>query len=178
MELSERKPVDEVAFLEEDARNLITSISEGLADPADVDAALAETMVQVRQFLTAEELSIFLVDEPGGDLVLRYASGEVGNRIIGLRLQSGQGVVGWVVKYSEELIVPYPGMDVRFFDGVDQRTGFTTRSILCSPIRVDGRTIGAIEVLNKKEGTFNDDDLTFLRVVTRLVAEVIPTTGS
>ena len=103
---------------------------------------------------------------------------KVSDQIIGLRLASGQGVIGWVVKYSEDLIVPYPGMDARFFEGVDEHTGFSTRSIACSPIHVGARTIGAIEVLNKIDGTFNDDDLVLLRAIARLLAEIIPARGS
>jgi signal transduction protein with GAF and PtsI domain len=172
MELSDRKPVDEITFLDEDAQNFIASIGESLTDRDNIDTVLSK----VTAFLAAEALSVFLIDESSGDLVLRYATGEVGDEIVGLRLKSGQGVVGWVVKYSEDLIVPYPGMDARFFEGVDESTGFSTRSILCSPIRADERAVGAIEVLNKIEGTFNDDDLILLRAIARLMAEVILTT--
>ena len=63
------------------------------------------------------------------------------------------------------------------FEGVDERTGFSTNSILCGPIVVDDTAIGAIEVLNKVEGTFNDDDLVVLRAIARQVAGVIPSAG-
>jgi GAF domain-containing protein len=178
MELSSRKPLDEVTFLDKEAQDFITKVGRFLSDRDDIDAALNQLLGKVTAFIGAEEASIFMVDAPTGDLVLTYAAGEVGAKIIGLRLQSGQGVVGWVVKYSEDLIVPYPGLDARFFEGVDESTGFTTRSILCGPINVDGRTIGAIEVLNKKTGTFNDDDLVLLRAIARLVAGFIPAVGS
>jgi GAF domain-containing protein len=113
------------------------------------------------------------VDASTGDLILQYATGEVGPKIVGLRLPSGQGVVGWVVKYSEDLIVPYPGLDTRFFEGVDESTGFSTRSILCCPIVAAGQAIGAVEMLNKRQGTFNDDDRILLRAIARQVAQVI-----
>lgn len=178
MELSNKEPVDQVTFLDDEAQNFIAAVGTSLSHREDIDAALPRVIAQITEFLTAEALSIFVVDESTGDLVLRYATGEVGDKIIGLRLRGGQGVVGWVVKYSEDLIVPYPGMDARFFEGVDQSTGFSTRSILCSPILTNGRTIGAIEVLNKIEGTFNDDDLILLRAIARMVADVLPATGA
>ncbi len=178
MGLSSRKPVDEVAFLDEEAQQFIKAADKTLSVQEDVDVALTQAITEVTDFLGAEAASLFVVDRSTGELVLRYAIGEVGDKIIGLRLQSGQGVVGWVVKYSEDLIVPYPGMDARFFEGVDERTGFSTRSILCAPIQARGKTIGAIEVLNKKQGTFNDDDLVLLRAVSRLVAGIVLTSGS
>jgi sigma-B regulation protein RsbU (phosphoserine phosphatase) len=178
MKLSERMPVNEITFLDKEAQNFIGATGQSLSGHDDADAALTQALIQVTEFLGAEEGSIFLVDEPTGDLVLSHAAGEVGGEIIGLRLQSGQGVVGWVVKYSEDLIVPYPGLDERFFEGVDKRTGFSTRSILCGPIQANGKTIGAIEILNKRMGTFNDDDLVVLRAICRIVADVIPRTAA
>jgi sigma-B regulation protein RsbU (phosphoserine phosphatase) len=171
MEQSNRKPADQVTFLDQEAQDFIASIGESLTSQADVATALT----RVTGFLAAEAGSVFVVDESDGDVVLRYATGEVGDKIVGLRLKSGQGVVGWVVKYSEDLIVPYPGMDTRFFEGVDASTGFSTRSILCSPMQIGDQTIGALEVLNKMEGTFNDDDQILLQAVARLMAQVLAT---
>ena len=173
MALSNRMPVDEIDFLDEEAQRFIAAIDQSLSSPADVDAVLVDVLSRVIEFLGAEEASIFLVDQSTGELVFSYACGEAGAKAIGYRLESGQGVVGWVVQHSEDLIVPYPGLDARFFAGVDVSTGFTTRSILCGPIRAHGQAIGAIEVVNKMVGTFNDDDLVLLRAITRLVAKVI-----
>jgi hypothetical protein len=39
------------------------------------------------------------------------------------------------------------------------------------------RTIGAIEVLNKRQGTFNDDDLVVLRAIAHQVAGVLSKAG-
>lgn len=178
MKQSGRQPIDEVAFLDQDAQAFIRGIEQKLAQRDDAGAALRQVMVEVTEFLGAEACSVFVLEESTGDLVLHYAIGEVGDEIVGLRLQAGQGVVGWVVKYDEDLIVPYPGLDARFFEGVDERTGFSTRSILCSPIRHEGRTLGAIEVLNKEHGTFNDDDLVLLRSITRKVSDLLLATQS
>jgi GAF domain-containing protein len=178
MESNDREPVDEISFLDREAQEVIAAMGRTLSSWEDVDAALNQVITRVTEFLDAEAASIFVVDESTGELVLRYAVGVVRDEVIGLRLPSGEGVVGWVIHNGEDLIVPYPGLDARFFEEVDARTGFSTRSILCSPIRSDERVLGAVEVLNKREGTFNDDDLVLLRAVTRLMAEVIPKTGS
>lgn len=177
METSPTKPVDEISFLDQEAQEFIKTAERHLSAQDDVDVAVTELLSQIAAFIGAEAASLFVVDASTGDLVVKYAWGEVSDKIIGLRLDSGQGVVGWVVKHSEDLIVPYPGLDARFFEGVDEITGFSTRSILCGSIRANGRTIGAIEVLNKNEGTFNDDDLVLLRAITHLVASVILKVG-
>ena len=173
METRKREPVDQVTFLDQDAQDFILSVNSQLSDFDDDSAALTNSLKRLVEFIGAEESSIFLVDASTGQLVLSYASGEVGTRIIGLRLESGQGVVGWVIRNCEDLIVPYPGLDAHFFEGVDEHTGFSTRSILCAPIVVEGAAIGAVEVLNKSEGTFNDDDLVVLRAVAKLFVRLI-----
>jgi len=178
MEMSNSEPEQEITFLDEEAQDFIAAVGHNLAGRQAVDVILNRIMLQVAEFLGAEAASIFVVDQSTDDLVLIYATGEVRDEVVGLRLESGQGVVGWVVKYGEDLIVPYPGLDVRFFEGVDECTGFSTRSILCGPMRVNGHTLGAIEVLNKKDGTFNDDDLVVLRAIARLVAKYLISTGA
>jgi adenylate cyclase len=50
---------------------------------------------------------------------------------------------------------------------VDQATGFTTRSILCAPVKtVLGETIGVVEMLNKRDGNFDERDLALLESMT------------
>jgi len=178
MEMSSSEPEQEITFLDEEAQDFIAAVGHKLAGRQAVDVILNRVMLQVAEFLGAEAVSIFVVDQSTEDLVLTYATGEVRDEVVGLRLESGQGVVGWVVKYGEDLIVPYPGLDARFFDSVDERTGFSTRSILCGPMRANGHTLGAIEVLNKKDGTFNDDDLVVLRAIARLVAKYLLSTDA
>jgi GAF domain-containing protein len=172
-----REPVNEIDFLDQRAQDFIATADDHLSHPKNVDAVLARVIAEMTEFIGAEAASLFLVDESTGDIVLKYAIGDVGEKIVGLRLGHDEGVVGWVVRFNEDLIVPYPGMDTRFFEGVDKETGFHTRSILCGPIRTNGTAIGAIEVLNKKDGTFNDDDLVLLRAIARSVAKVIPQIG-
>ena len=61
------------------------------------------------------------------------------------------------------MIVPNVYTDQRFFKEVDKYSGFTTRSILCVPLQTKGRTIGAIEVMNKQQGTFDIEDQKLLQ---------------
>jgi len=41
---------------------------------------------------------------------------------------------------------------------VDRTSGYKTNSILCLPIKGAGKTVGVIQLINKAEGPFNDDD--------------------
>ncbi len=167
-----KQPVDRISFLDASAQQFISSTVQNLSERSDLDTVLE----RVTAFLGAEAGSIFVLDPESDELVLQHATGKVGEAILGLRLRVGQGVVGWVVKHREDLIVPYAGMDARFFEGVDESTGFSTRSILCSPLLIGDQVVGAIEVLNKQEGTFNDDDLVLLRAIAHEIARFVAAT--
>jgi len=108
------------------------------------------------------------------ELVLQDAASPDRERVIGLRMPVGQGVVGWVVRYSEDLIVPSTALDPRFYSGVDAKTGFHTRSICCVPILHEGRAVGAIEALNKTTGHFNDMDVVLLQEIADAIAHLLP----
>lgn len=132
---------------------------------------IAELMDQASAYMHTEAISIFMLDRSTSELVLKYAAEPVGQGLIGLRIPVGQGVVGWVVEHIEDLIVPSTGLDARFYSGVDQQTGFVTRSILCVPMLQAGQVIGAIEVMNKTTGHFNVDDVLVLQSIADVAAD-------
>jgi len=101
------------------------------------------------------------------------ASGEGADSVIGVRMARGRGVAGWVTEHGQPVIVPDVYTDQRFFPGIDEHSGFTTRSILCVPLQTKGHTIGAIEVMNKGNGTFNQDDQELLQALAAPAATAI-----
>jgi PAS domain S-box-containing protein len=55
--------------------------------------------------------------------------------------------------------------DVRFFQDIDKKSGFHTKSILCVPLRADGHTIGVIELMNMRQDYLSDSGLKILSVI-------------
>jgi signal transduction histidine kinase len=92
---------------------------------------------------------------------------------LNLRLCPGQGIVGWVVQNGQSALVTYVADDPRFFPGIDEQTGFRTRSVLAVPLWVRGKVIGALEALNKREGEFDKGDLTLLETLAASAAIAI-----
>lgn len=165
--------MDETTFLEHGDRAFLARLRQDLARQSDLEMALSGLIEQVNRHLATEAISIFELDEAAGELVIAHAAGPVCQRVVGLRMPMGQGVVGWVVGYNEPLIVPSTDLDPRFYSGIDEKTGFVTRSILCVPILSGDRVRGAVEVLNKTTGSFDDDDVVFLQAVVKMVSEAM-----
>ncbi|XP_067133442.1 dual 3',5'-cyclic-AMP and -GMP phosphodiesterase 11-like, partial [Centruroides vittatus] len=79
-----------------------------------------------------------------------------------IRIPWGKGIVGFVAEKKEGVNIPDCYKDARFNQNIDQKTGYTTRSMLCMPlVDIDGEVIGVAQVINKngsKGDFFNVDD--------------------
>jgi diguanylate cyclase (GGDEF)-like protein len=132
-------------------RLLNTSIE--LDDILDVILRKAIDLVNV------EASSILLFAEKQKELVFQAVHGSCADMLRGKRLALDQGIAGWVAKRSKPAIVNDVKQDERFFSGIDKMTSFSTRSILCVPIKAMFTTHGVLELINKREGGFTPDDL-------------------
>ena len=55
------------------------------------------------------------------------------------RFPVDRGIAGYVARTSEILNISDPYHDARFNREVDMKTGYTTKSILCVPVRCKGK---------------------------------------
>lgn len=105
--------------------------------------------------LGADRASIFLLDREKGELWSKVA---LGSEEI-LRFDSRLGIAGAVVQTGKPISVTEAHRDPRFYSGVDQRTGYQTKSLLAAPLQnFADQIIGAFEILNSERGAFTDED--------------------
>ncbi|HUU03348.1 MAG TPA: HD domain-containing phosphohydrolase [Myxococcota bacterium] len=103
--------------------------------------------------------SLLLIDQESGELFFEVALGERARKIRKVRLGKGEGIAGWVVKHGKPLVIQDCSKDRRFSQRVDHVSKFVTRDMICAPVKVKGRTIGAVQAINKKSGSFDDRDM-------------------
>ncbi|GAB1421137.1 hypothetical protein MASR2M15_12810 [Anaerolineales bacterium] len=128
----------------------------------DPEKLLTLIMNSAVEMLNAEAGSLFLTTEDGrGDLEFRVVIGGAGDALIGTRIPRGEGIVGSVAENAESMIVNDAANDPRH--GEEVADTFVTKSILATPLIAKDGTIGVIEVLNKRDGTFfNEEDMNLL----------------
>jgi PAS domain S-box-containing protein len=153
----------------------LNRVSQVLTSTLDLQETLAIITDHVTWLLGVEAASVILHDEAKGDLWFAAASGEGADFMQNARLALGQGIAGWVVQHGEPVIVPDVSEDTRWFGDFDQESGLTTGSILCVPLQTKGQTIGAIEVMNKESGSFDQEDLRSLTSMAAPAATAIET---
>ncbi|MEO0160801.1 MAG: sensor domain-containing diguanylate cyclase [candidate division WOR-3 bacterium] len=147
-----KKKIKEMETLNEIVRAINSSL-----EPKEI---LKIIMEKTADFIKAEGWSILLIDKARQELVFEAAAGAAGEKLIGMRLKINQGVAGWVARTGRSLIVEDVTKDPRFYDGIDKQTKFTTKSILCVPMKSRDEIIGVVEVINKIGGEpFTKDDL-------------------
>jgi len=85
----------------------------------------------------------------------------------GRSVPAGQGIVGRSVSSDVAEMVRDVAADPSLQGALDAQSGFTTKSILCAPMAVQGDRIGAIELVNKAggQGLFGDEDRKFLEAL-------------
>jgi len=116
----------------------------------------------------AERGSLFLNDPETGELYSRVAQGSSHREI---RILNNVGIAGHVFTTGKSAIVHDTYADDRFDRTIDQKTGYVTKSILCSSVRtVKGEVIGVIQALNKKKGKFSKKDLHLIEAMTTQAA--------
>jgi len=124
----------------------ILEITRAMAAETDLTRLLILLAKASSKVLQAERTSIWVVDPRTGELFTRVAEGTDG-----IRIPAGAGIVGAVAAAGEPLLIPDAYADARFNPAVDKKTGFTTREILCHPLKnADGaRVVGVLQALNK-----------------------------
>jgi GAF domain-containing protein len=139
--------------------NRLVEITGLLNSTLKLEELLGLIMSSANDLLDAETSSLFLLDETSGELTAEIATGAPGEAIAKQRVPAGSGIAGWVVANDEPAIVADPREDPRFYSDIDAKTGFETRNLLAVPMRTKERVIGAIEVINRRSGSFDERDL-------------------
>jgi len=155
----ERARLYEAAQARSEDLAVLNDISRAITSTLDLEAVLTVSMRGIREFLHVEAGSLALVDDKSGRLVFRKTLSRDQEWILDYTLEPGEGIIGSVVQEREPLLIHDAPSHPLFSTQMDRATGFTTRSVLCVPIVVKGKSIGAIQVINKVGGPFTNDDL-------------------
>ncbi|MCA9935942.1 MAG: response regulator [Ardenticatenaceae bacterium] len=156
-----------------DARTAqLYSMSQVISSSLDMSEVLTIAMDNIRDMLQVEMGSIILRDEKTNNLsfasTLKHSPS-----LQEMNLHIGEGIVGQVIQTGEPLLINDAQNHPSFSPFVDQLTGEKTRSILCVPLIARDQVIGAVELINKKDGLFNDMDLTLVSSAATSIAIAI-----
>jgi PAS domain S-box-containing protein len=145
---------------------VISEISHVLTSSLSLERVYQELTGNIRRILHVESISVGLTDQQNGEVVfIESLMGVPSENLPDIRLQPGQGVAGWVSEHGEAVIINDAYADKRFDPTPDSRSGFRTRSMICVPLKVEERTIGVLQAINRRYGKFTERDQSLLQAI-------------
>lgn len=164
--------------LEERNRQLqaIFRITSALYAKQDLDGMLQETLKVALEVVNADAGTLYLYNPECNTLVFRYVIGEKADELTGRDIPADEGVAGEVFQIGQPKISEDVTREPRHLQGVGQRIGYRTRNMVTVPLKdIDGKPIGVLQALNKREGDFDEHDMETLSILATLAATAIET---
>ncbi len=110
--------------------------------------------------LNADRGTVYVIDHKKKELWSKVLQGDVK---VEIRLPIGKGIAGHVAKTGKSIILKDAYKHPRFNPEVDKKTGYHTKTMLCTSMKDrKGKKIGVIQIVNKMNGYFSNNDIKFL----------------
>ena len=156
-----------------DTLTLLAEMGKEFVSTGDLNQSLMFAVTHITDYVDAMGGALFMLDATGENLRCDACYGATD--ITGLEIGADQGIVGASVQHNKSEMIRDAQNDDRFHKGVDDQTGFVTRSIICAPMSVKDERIGAIELINKRgdDGLFDEADLSLLSALANSAAMAI-----
>ena len=168
---SDNKGMEKIGKKELD---ILLKLGGHLSTTKDPEEMLSYLLESAERLMDAEASSILLVDEKRRKLFFASARGEASEKLKGLTVPFGEGIAGWVAREGKPRIVNDTEKEPQFYRGIDNETGFTTKSILCVPLKMGDRVFGVIEILNRRTKVpYTRDDLRLLEIFAGIATRII-----
>ncbi len=99
--------------------------------------------------LNSDEASVLIRDGSNGDLKFLTAIGEVADKLIDVEIPAGKGIAGFVMSSGQPMTISEAGQEQSFYAEVDKKTGFSTQTVLATPLQYEEDILGVLEFVNR-----------------------------
>ncbi|MEJ2715554.1 MAG: GAF domain-containing protein, partial [Deltaproteobacteria bacterium] len=164
---------DKKTLLDAAKLNLLFNASKALASTTDLDQLLDVIVTEVRNVIDCEGAGLALYDEARDDLYWRTVQDPqslLSSARDEIRVPKDKGVGGWVFRTGKPALVHDYNNDPRAYSTVDDKSGFSTRNMICVPLKTREKPLGVLYALNKVDGPFTDEDVEILVALSGSVA--------
>jgi diguanylate cyclase (GGDEF)-like protein len=141
-------------------KKLLTCVEIGKAitSTLNMEQILKIIMQRISELIRAKNWTLYLLDPETQELCFELVVGLEREMLANTRMKLGEGIVGTAALTGEAILVPENAQhDPRFSKRVDDMTGFTTKSLICLPLKVQDSVIGAIEIVNPEDPFLFDE---------------------
>ncbi len=143
-----------------DELQMIIKAAELVNSTIRVDEVLKNIIDVAKDLTHSDRGTLYLVDNEKSEL---WSLITLGDEMREIRLKIGEGLAGFVAKSGETINIKDVHKDPRFKADFDRASGYTTKNMICFPIKNNkGNIVGVLQLLNSANGEFTKRDEEFL----------------
>ena len=155
---------------------ILSDVAKAFAESLNLEETLESILRVLETHVKLERGAIALLDPESETISIKVAHGLSEESKKQITYKVGEGITGLVVQTGKEVVVPDISKDPRFLAKTGQRTrekGQKT-AFVCVPIKLEGKTIGAISV-DRKVRPADDFDahVRLLEILATMVAQAV-----
>jgi sigma-B regulation protein RsbU (phosphoserine phosphatase) len=139
-------------------RELLYQVGMRISSSLDLEEVLNLILHNLREVVEYHAGGIFLVDPDTMEIIRLTAMGYDPEMEARLELKFGEGIVGWVAKNVEPVIVGDVGRDERY-----KNARHETRSEIVVPLTVGDKIVGVLNLESDRLDAFTEEDLYLLK---------------
>jgi signal transduction histidine kinase len=145
-------------------------ISEALFQHLSVKELVEQALKIALEVVNAQEGSVLMANPETEELIFYHSVGERAPKT-GTSFPWKEGIAGTVFSKGESLVIQDVKQDERHWQKIDEVTGFSTRDMIALPLkRWEGLPIGVLEIMNKRDGRLDQEDLDILTIIASFTA--------
>ncbi len=140
---------EENKSFEQKLRSVVETVDVANALTEPLTKSIENLLLITAAEMDSEEASVLIRDGDDGELRFLTAIGKVAGQLLNLQIPPGKGIAGFVYSSGQPMAVAEAGEEESFYAEVDRKTGFSTQTILATPLRHNGEIIGVLEYINR-----------------------------
>jgi transcriptional regulator with GAF, ATPase, and Fis domain len=130
-------------------RDAISAVDVANALTSPLTRSIENLLQLAATAMGSDEASVLVRDGNQGGLRFMVAIGEVADKLLKVRIPPGKGIAGFVFSSGQPMAVADVAQEETFYAEVDRATGYSTQTILATPLRVGSETVGVLEFVNR-----------------------------
>jgi GAF domain-containing protein len=130
-------------------RDAINAVDVANSLTAPLTRSIENLLRVAAQSIGSDEASVLVRDGNEGGLKFLVAIGRVADKLMKVRIPPGRGIAGFVFSSGQPVAVADAAQEETFYAEVDRATGYSTQTLLATPLRAAGEMVGVLEFVNR-----------------------------
>lgn len=143
----------------QDLSNLLEAFRQ-LNSNLNLKDVFQNILLQTALVVKAEAGTLWVVDKEKNSIIASAVYGPVSSEILNVKMSIDEGIVGQVIQTGTAELIEDVTKHPNWAQRVDDSSQFITKSMITVPLIANNQILGALQLLNKKDvAFFNDEDI-------------------